>query len=254
MIDIARVELAAIAPLRDLYRRAMNCQIVHDSLHARGFTHQYLIRAGGEIAGYGCVLGYEKDPKDIVKEFYVAPEHRRAALTLFRTFVDATGAKTIEAQTNDVLLTLLLLDCATEIQADKILFRDEMTTRLSVPGATFRRTANRDRPRLFDHRGEPQGDWLIEIDGAVAATGGLLFHYNPPYGDVYMEVAEPFRRRGIGSYLVQELKRTCYEMGKVPAARCNAANTASRGTLQKAGMLPCARILKATIARGTHSP
>jgi GNAT superfamily N-acetyltransferase len=35
----------------------------------------------------------------------------------------------------------------------------------------------------------------------------LFFHYNPPYGDVYMEVAEPFRRRGLGAYLVQELKR-----------------------------------------------
>jgi hypothetical protein len=28
--------------------------------------------------------------------------------------------------------------------------------------------------------------------------------------------------------LVQELKRTCYEMGRIPAARCNAANKASQ--------------------------
>ncbi len=252
MIDVARAEPGSIAPLRDRYRQEMNCQIVHDSLHARGFTHPYLIRVGGDIAGYGCVLGYDDAPKDIVKEFYVAPGHRPAALTLFRRFVDASGAKTIEAQTNDVLLTLMLLDCATEIQPDKVLFRDEMTTRLSVPGATYRRTADEDRARLFDHKGEPQGDWLLELDGTIAATGGLLFHYNPPYGDIYMEVAEPFRRRGVGSYLVQELKRTCYEMGKVPAARCNAANIPSRATLQRAGMLPCARILKATISRGTH--
>ncbi len=92
------------------------------------------------------------------------------------------------------------------------------------------------------------GEWIIEAGGEVAATGGILFHYNVPYGDIYMEVAEPFRRRGYGSYLVQELKRTCYEMGRVPAARCNVSNVASRATLQKAGFLPCARILSGVIS------
>jgi GNAT superfamily N-acetyltransferase len=64
-----------------------------------------------------------------------------------------------------------------------------------------------------------------------------------------MEVAEPHRRRGFGSYLVQELKRVGYEMGKVPAARCNPTNLASRGTLQKAGLLPCARLLVGRLER-----
>jgi hypothetical protein len=58
-----------------------------------------------------------------------------------------------------------------------------------------------------------------------------------------MEVAEPFRRRGYGSYLVQELKRACYEMGRVPAARCGASSGASRATPPKAGLLPGPRVL-----------
>ena len=58
-----------------------------------------------------------------------------------------------------------------------------------------------------------------------------------------MEVDEPYRRRGFGSYLIQELKRVCYEMGRIPAARCNVGNVASRHSLQKAGLLPCPRIL-----------
>ena len=58
-----------------------------------------------------------------------------------------------------------------------------------------------------------------------------------------MEVAEPYRRRGYGSYLVQELKRICYERGKKPAARCNVSNAASRRTLEKAGLLPCGHLL-----------
>ena len=61
---------------------------------------------------------------------------------------------------------------------------------------------------------------------------------------------EPRRRRGYGSYLIQELKRMAYEMGKVPAARCNASNEASRASLQKAGMLPCARMLAGPLRLG----
>jgi RimJ/RimL family protein N-acetyltransferase len=77
----------------------------------------------------------------------------------------------------------------------------------------------------------------------VVATGGFLSHYNPPYGDIYMEVAEPFRRMGFGSYLIQELKRVCCEAGKKPAARCNPDNLASRRALEKAGLLPCGHFL-----------
>ena len=90
---------------------------------------------------------------------------------------------------------------------------------------------------------------LIESEGVAVATGGALFHYNPPYADLFMEVDEPYRRRGFGSYLVQELKRVCYEMGKKPAARCNAGNVASRQTLQKAGLLPCGRILLGEVVK-----
>ena len=63
-----------------------------------------------------------------------------------------------------------------------------------------------------------------------------------------MEVNEPFRRRGYGSFLIQELKRTCYEIGLVPAARCNVSNPASRATLRKAGLLPCARLLSGVLS------
>ena len=62
--------------------------------------------------------------------------------------------------------------------------------------------------------------------------------------------AEPFRRRGLGAYLVQELKRVAYELGSVPAARCSPKNVASRRTLQKAGFVPYAHILNGVIPEG----
>jgi GNAT superfamily N-acetyltransferase len=240
-IDVSVSSPGEILPLRDLYRQEMSCQIVHDSWHGRGWTDSYLLRLNGRIVGYGLVGGAGANLKDTVVEFYVLPAHRGAALPLFRQLVAVSRARSIEAQTNDLLLTLMLFDCAGRIQSEKVLFRDAFTTSLALPGATFRRIAATDS--VFVHTVEPVGEWVLAVGCEVAATGGILLHYNPPYADIHMEVADAYRRRGYGSYLVQELKRTCYEMGKVPAARCDAQNMASRATLQRAGLLPCACVL-----------
>jgi GNAT superfamily N-acetyltransferase len=107
--------------------------------------------------------------------------------------------------------------------------------------------------RQCQQRRQGGGEWLLKLDGEVAAKGGILFHYNQPYGDIYMEVMEPYRQRGFGSYLVQELKRECYELGAIPGARCNPANIASRKTLQRAGFVPFAHILNGTIPAAQNS-
>ncbi len=97
-------------------------------------------------------------------------------------------------QTNDTILSVMLHARAQSIVSEKIIFEDKITTNHAPQGATLRR------------RDAPDQDWGLEVDGAIAATGGILYHYNRPYGDLYMEVAEAFRLRGLGSYLVQELK------------------------------------------------
>lgn len=82
----------------------------------------------------------------------------------------------------------------------------------------------------------PEGDYVLEKEGKIAASGGFLLHYNFPFADLYMEVKEEFRGNGFGSFIVQEVKKECYLSGRVPAARCNIDNYASRGALLKAGM------------------
>jgi GNAT superfamily N-acetyltransferase len=246
-IEIAPVPVGEVMPLRELYRQQMNCQIVHDSYPGRGFADAYVIHAGGRTAGHGLVAN--RHYPDTVIEFSLLPGYRAAALPIFRRLLEASRATHVRAQTNDRLLLLMLYDCATKITSDTILFADALTTHLACPTGVLRRVTEADRARLFEHRHEPVGEWAIESEGVLVATGGALFHYNPPYGDIFMEVHKPHRRRGFGSYLVQELKRLCYEQGKLPAARCGTANTASRATLQKAGLLPCARILLGEVIR-----
>jgi GNAT superfamily N-acetyltransferase len=230
------VSVQEISLWRDLYRQEMNCQIVHDSMHSRqGWTQPYLMEVGGQVAGYGSILiGGPWTGSRTVFEFYVAPRHRSRVFDLFSSLLAASDATAIKAQTNDALLSVMLHVWAHNITSEKIVFEDKLTTAHSLDGVLLRRR-------------EADGDWALEVDGSVAATGGILYHYNRPYGDIYMEVAEPFRLRGFGCYFVQEIKRICYELGSIPCARCNTENVASRKTLQKAGFVPCAHILSGTL-------
>ena len=225
----------AIAPLRELHRREMNCQIVRDSFPRRGFCDIYAIQADGLVIGY---LSIDKrvDPGTVV-EFFVVPAYRGWALPLFRQALEVGTARSIRTQTNDPLLLLMLYDCAANVVVQNVLFADALTTTLACPGGTLQRKAGDEE------------EWHIVVAGEIAATAGLLFHYNPPFADVYMDVNERFRQRGFGSYAVQEVKRVAYELGKIPAARCNADNIASRRTLERAGMLACGHILRGDVVR-----
>jgi len=53
--------------------------------------------------------------------------------------------------------------------------------------------------------------------------------------------------RGLGAFLRQQLKRICNHGDAIPCARCDPDNLASRRTLQKAGFVPCARVLSAHV-------
>ena len=240
-------DLDGVRCWRAAYRLEMACQIIHDSIHDReGWSREYLLRAGAATIGYGSVaVGGPWTETPSIYEVYVAPQHRGHSFDAFAALLEASGARRMEVQSNDVLTTAMLHTVAGDVTSEAILFRDEVTTTHDPPGAVFRRGTTAEFPDVPQERLRWRG--VVEVEGQAAATGGILFHYNPPYGDIFMEVAEAFRGRGLGSFLVQELKRICWESGHVPAARCSVTNVASRRTLQKAGLVPCGHILVGSV-------
>jgi GNAT superfamily N-acetyltransferase len=250
----ARVHAAlTVAPvvlsMRTRYRQEMNCQIVKDSIHARpGWTMTYALGVEDALVGFGTVAiaGPWKDTPTIL-EFYVLPEHRIRAFDLFEAFLGASGARLMEIQSNDLLLAAMLHAYAREVTSEAIVFRDGFTTALPGHGAVLQPLTSAEdvQASIAERQGGPE--FLLHVDGKPAGKGGILFHYNPPYGDVYMDIDEPFRGRGFGAYLVQELKAQAYATGSIPAARCSRDNRPSRKTLQKAGFVPYAHILTGTL-------
>jgi GNAT superfamily N-acetyltransferase len=246
MAIAARIsQLSEIAPLREQYREEMNCQIIHDSIHGRpGWTREYALELDGVAAGYGsvAVAGPWHD-KPALYEFYVQRKHRMRMFDLFASLLAVCGAKIIETQSNARMLMAMLHTLARNVRTESILFEDAFQTLYAPAGAGFRMTTAEDSEALRQHDLDDEARWVVIMNSEIAGAGGVLYHYNRPYADVYMKIAEPFRQQGLGAYMVQELKAVCRKGGNVPAARCNVDNLPSRRTLQKAGFVPCGNIV-----------
>jgi RimJ/RimL family protein N-acetyltransferase len=80
---------------------------------------------------------------------------------------------------------------------------------------------------------------MVQCGEKTNAKTGLLLNYNFPYADIYYGIEDAHRRRGLGSFFVQELKKIAYNMGRVPAARTNIDNTISKRAMMKAGLKSC---------------
>ena len=242
-------EAQVMLALRTRQRQEMNCQIVHDSIHERrGWSLTYALTLGGPAVGFASVaIGGPWKDKPTIFELYILPDFRHRAFDLFEAFLAASGARHMEIQSNDLLLAAILHVYARDIWTESLVFRDQIVTDLPANGAVLQRMTSWEEigRAIAERQGGPE--WVLHVDGEPAGKGGILFHYNRPYGDVHMEIEERFRRRGFGAYLVQEVKRAAYQLGSIPAARCNPDNVPSRKTLQKAGFVPYAHILNGSI-------
>lgn len=243
-IKVVITGLEAIRGFRILFLQEGNFQFTYDKCHLYGWADTWLFLIDGEKAGYGSVWGSEKrEDRDSIFEFYLIEPFRKSASIVFEEFCTASGATLIECQSNDKLLCSMLYEYAPNINAEAILFEDDFQTDFAIPGVTLGREVS---AVTTSHSAE---GYFLEQDGEIVATGGFMLNYNWPYADIYMEVKEPHRRKGLGSLLIQELKKEIYKMDRVPAARCNVDNKTSKATLLRAGFKVCGARLKGAIKR-----
>src|SRR5258708_28281516 len=117
----------------------MNCQNGKGLVHARGgWAMTYALGLEDTLVGFGTVaIGGPWTGKPTILEFYVLPDHRARAFDLFEAFVEASGARLMEIQSNDALLAMMLHTYAHRIMSEAIVFRDGFTTALPANGAVL---------------------------------------------------------------------------------------------------------------------
>ncbi|MEL6253507.1 MAG: GNAT family N-acetyltransferase [Bacteroidota bacterium] len=242
-IDIQKVELTDILPLRDLYLQECNFQIRYHSCHIRNWSDSYLIFLSGEKVGYGSVKGLEKlADRDSIFEFYLLPQFSNKSSIFFAELLKRSQAAFLECQSNDLILSPMMYEFGKEIESEVILFGESHSSQIAKEEVTFRPI--RKGEEVFGKKDSDKGAYVLEFGGKVIADGGFLTHYNHPFVDLYMEVAKDFRGKGYGAYILQEIKKCCYAAAKIPAARCNISNPASKVSLLNAGMQIVGYMLK----------
>src|SRR5258708_40262426 len=117
----------------------MNCQNGKGLVHARGgWAMTYASGLEDALVGFGTVaIGGQWTGKPTILEFYVLPDHRARAFDLFEAFVEASGTRLMEIQSNDALLAMMLYTYAHGIMSEAIVFRDAFTTALPPNGAVL---------------------------------------------------------------------------------------------------------------------
>lgn len=181
--EITKTNLKEILSLRNLFLQENNFQIRYNACHERGWTDSYIFIFNNEKIGYGSVKGNTNlNDKDTVFEFYLIPAFRNLSSIVFLELLRASKATFIECQSNDFLLTSLLYQYGQNINSNVILFEDGFTSDIKIKTMALFRKRN-DNNVIFDHTSEPVGDYILEVNKKVVATGGFLLHYNMPFAD-----------------------------------------------------------------------
>lgn len=211
-------------------------------------------------AGYFCI-GSDND----LLRFHLFENYQAQAQEIFRWVVSTFGIQYAIASTIEPLYFSLCLDNQVSIALHSYLFRDNKRIELvsGLSNSIFRQAEKReldDIVRFYRANTEGSGEWIevflrerldreelfILYDRQIlVATGECIpSQKQPPYADLGMVVAQSYRSRGVGSFMLTQLKKHCYEAGWKPICSCAADNHASKKAIEKAGFISEQRMVK----------
>lgn len=241
-----------VAPLDGYWEKAIIAGAPH-----------YRILVNGRATGY-----FAADEKKRLLQFYAVERVDE----LFTAVIEREGVETAVAGTNDPQFLSLCLDRQKAVAVNTYLFHDvyQVTPDLpAYPEAEFRLSAAAELEQLlafYERNDEFEDSEAIANSGgqrnfiqSLIANRGSFGLYDgdallgvgecrisasqPPYADIGMIVDKEYRRRGLGTAILAQLKAHCYSQNAVPICSCAVENSASRKTIEKAGFVAAHRML-----------
>ncbi len=218
------------------------------------------IQDGEQCAGYFCT-GSDNE----LLRFHPFENYQVQAQEIFRWIVATQGIQFAIASTIEPLYFSLCLDVQVGMKLHSYLFRDHKRIELSsgLSNSVFRQAEKKeldDIVRFYQSNIAGSAEWVEaflrkRIDRAelfvlydrqiLVATGECISSpKQPPCVDLGMVVAQSHRARGVGSFMLTQLKQHCYEAGWKPICACAADNYASKKAIEKAGFISEHRMVK----------
>ncbi len=201
----------------------------------------------GQSIGYCCV----DQSKGLLLQFCIAERFSRFAVESFEKMLGEFQIKLAYVTTRDPLALSLALTFQKKVTLESYLFVHAFDTDIPLVDFTdpdFRKAQAADAAAVR----ETSGDFFGDVDSEI--TGGKLFvlkaandllgigylsgqYCNEGSTNLGMFTNPKFRRRNIGSYILQKLVGISRENRLAPIAACYHSNIESKRTLEKAGFV-----------------
>ncbi|WP_168188583.1 GNAT family N-acetyltransferase [Thermoflavimicrobium daqui] len=221
------------------------------------------IKYEGHIAGYFCI-----DSTNCLLQFYLTEAYQSFAQGIFPFILKKEGIKRAIVSTLEPFYLSLCLDFHRNLSIHSYLFRDSQMRELSFPQLkdTIFKQAKKEEleevVRFYEENTEGNQDWIppfverlinqsqlfvLRDHQKILGTGEcIISQKQKPYADLGMIVAKNYRKMGIGTYILIQLKNHCYNLGYKPICSCTFENIASKRAIEKAGFISHYRILNIT--------
>lgn len=224
-----------------------------------GDSECYEIIYDDKIIGHFSV-----DSQKTLVQFYVSKEYYQYKEIVFKHIIASDMVEKAAVSTLESEFIALCLDYQKSIYVDSYLFIDNEKIKNELDifrniSFTFRLAQKSDIDTIknkCDSAFEGYYEDLIGNDQLFVLYDGVDLlgigefrtskTHGGQYGDIGMCVAESYWRKGIGTYIVDQLKDHCYSKGVIPMAACDVQNIASRKTLEKSGLITNHRIIYVT--------
>ena len=238
-----------VAPMDGMWEEAV---IAHASF--------WQIQDGEQPIGYFCL-----NSNNYLLRFHLVKNYQQWAQEIFRWVLSTQDIRYAITSTIEPLYFSLCLDVQTSVTLHSYLFRDNYRMELSsnLSNGIFRKAEKReldDIMHFYQVNTEGPREWiepflhkrlereelflLCDRQILVAAGECIPSQKQLPYADLGIVVAQAYRGRGLGSFMLTQLKNHCYKAGWKPICSCVADNYASKKAIEKAGFISEHRMVK----------
>lgn len=259
MFEYNKVNIETVKGLSEKYYDNLTAPM--DDMWEHGIIPKgdYYEIVNGQRIGY-----FVLDNNHAMLQFYIKKASRQILGQVFKHILETFHVEHALVSTYDPIFLSLCIEESQTIEINSILYRGINTETIEKPLASIEVTnaVAEDFDSVIKYHEEKvdiSGEWLIEYCKNLIGNNGLFLYKSdneiigtgeirvslssPAYCNVGMTVAKDYRNKGIGSFILSDLKVNAQSRELKVICSTSIDNIASQKTILKSGFFPYNRIL-----------